>query len=180
MSVKISIIVALDDKQGIGAHNRLLWHLKKDFAHFKKITTGHPVIMGRKTFESIGRPLPGRTNIIITRDPDFSAPGCLTAISLESAIALANDIESRSRHLPDRGSSVTAKAETGKIFIIGGGQIYQEAMAKNLVDKLYVTKVQGDFQADTFFPDYSHFKLLKREKDQEGDYHFEFLELEKH
>jgi dihydrofolate reductase len=157
----ISIIVALDDKQGIGAKNRLLWHLKKDFAHFKTLTLGHPVIMGRKTYQSIGKPLPGRANIIVTRDSNFSAPGCLIAISLESAIACAKDIDGQ------------------EVFIIGGGQIYQEAMAKNLVDKLYVTKVQGDFQADTFFPDYSHFKLLKQEENEEGNYHFEFLELER-
>jgi len=180
MSVIISIIVALDDKQGIGAKNRLLWHLKKDFQHFKNLTTGHPIIMGRKTFESIGRPLPQRTNIIITRDSNFSSSGCLIAISLESAIALAKMVESRSRHLSDRGSSVTAKAETGKIFIIGGGQIYREAMAKNLVDKLYITHVKGDFRADVFFPDYSHFKLLKQVNGQEGQYHFTFYVFEKH
>lgn len=156
----ISLIVAFDDKQGIGAHNHLLWHIKKDLARFQKITIGHPVIMGRKTYQSIGRPLPQRTNIIITRDPDFSAPGCLTAISLESAIALAKDIDNQ------------------EVFIIGGGQIYREALAKNLVDKLYVTKVQGDFQADTFFPDYSHFKLLKQSKGQEGPYRFTFYVFE--
>lgn len=158
----ISIIVAHDDKLGIGAQNRLPWHLKKDFQHFKNLTLGHPVIMGRKTYQSIGKPLSGRTNIIITRDADFSAPGCLTAISLESAIACAKDIDNQ------------------EIFIIGGGQIYQEALAKNLVDKLYVTKIQGDFQADTFFPDYSHFKLLKQVNGQEGPYRFTFYVFEKH
>lgn len=162
MSAILSIIVALDDKQGIGAKNRLPWHLKKDFAHFKKITMGHPIIMGRKTYQSIDKPLPGRTNIIITRDSNFSAPGCLIAISLESAIAQAKDIDDQ------------------EIFIIGGGQIYQEAMAKNLVDKLYVTHIHGDFQADTFFPDYSHFKLLKQVNGQEGPYRFTFYVFEKH
>ncbi len=162
MPAKVSLIVAHDEKMGIGAKNRLLWHLKKDFAHFKKITTGHPVIMGRKTYQSIGKPLPDRTNIIITRDSNFSASGCFIAISLESAIALAKDIDNQ------------------EVFIIGGGQIYQEAMAKNLVDKLYVTKVKGDFQADTFFPDYSHFKLLKQVNGREGPYRFTFYVFEKH
>lgn len=167
--MKVSIIVAHDDKFGIGAKNRLLWHLKKDFAHFKKITTGHPVIMGRKTFESIGKPLPGRTNIIITRNLNsvldcHSDPERNVKIthSLKEAINLAQSIDNQ------------------KVFIIGGGQIYQEALAKNLVDKLYVTKVQGDFQADTFFPDYSHFKLLKQANGQEGPYHFTFYVFEKH
>ena len=166
MSVILSIIVALDDKQGIGASNRLPWHIKKDFQHFKKITTGHPVIMGRKTYESIGKPLPGRTNIIITRNPhsvpdrnDVPDRNVKITHSLKEAIDLAQSIDKK------------------EIFIIGGGQIYQEAMAKNLVDKLYVTKVQGDFQADTFFPDYSHFKLLKKVDDQENDYRFSYLEL---
>ena len=162
MPAKVSLIVAHDDKLGIGAHNRLLWHIKKDFQHFKKITTGHPVIMGRKTYESIGRSLPQRTNIIITRDSNFSAPGCLIAISLESAIAQAKDIEKK------------------EIFIIGGGEIYRQAMADNLVDKLYITHVQGDFKADVFFPDYSHFKLLKQVNGQEGQYHFTFYVFEKH
>jgi len=162
MPAKVSLIVAHDDRLGIGARNRLLWHIKKDFQHFKNLTTGHPIIMGRKTFASIGKPLPGRTNIIVTRDSNFSAPGCLIAISLESAIARANDIDDQ------------------EVFIIGGGQIYQEAMAKNLVDKLYVTKVQGDFKADVFFPDYSHFKLLKQVNGQEGQYHFTFYVFEKH
>ncbi len=162
MPAKVSLIVAHDDCLGIGAKNRLLWQIKKDFAHFKAVTMGHPVIMGRKTYQSIGRSLPNRTNIIVSRDPNFSAPGCLTTISLESAIARAKDIDQQ------------------EVFIIGGGQIYQEAMTKNLVDKLYVTKVQGDFQADTFFPDYSHFKLLKRVNGQEGQYHFTFYVFEKH
>lgn len=162
MPPKISLIVAHDDRLGIGAKNRLLWRIKKDFRHFKIVTLGHPVIMGRKTFESIGKPLPGRTNIIITRNQNFKTPGILVVESIEQAIKLA-----------------AAKPGSEEIFIIGGGEIYRQAMADNLVDKLYITHVQGDFQADTFFPDYSHFKLLKRQEDQEGNYHFEFLELEK-
>src|SRR3990167_5815639 len=99
--MKVSIIVALDNKLGIGAKNRMLWHLKKDFAHFKTITMNHPIIMGRKPHESIGRALPGRTNIVITRDKNYSTPGCHVVNSLAEAIK-------------------TAKAEAGEIFIIGG------------------------------------------------------------
>ncbi|MCG2691388.1 dihydrofolate reductase, partial [Microgenomates group bacterium] len=136
---------------------------KKDFAHFKKITTGHPVIMGRKTYQSIGKPLPGRTNIIITRNP-HSVPERNVKIthSLKEAIDLAKSIDNQ------------------EIFIIGGGEIYRQSMADNLVDKLYITHVKGDFKADVFFPDYSHFKLLKQVNGREGQYRFTFYVFEKH
>ena len=160
--MKVSIIVALDNKLGIGAKNRMLWHLKKDFAHFKTITMNHPIIMGRKTHESIGRALPGRTNIVITRDKNYSTPGCHVVNSLAEAIK-------------------TAKAEAGEIFIIGGGEIFKQALEQNLVDKLYVTKVKGDFNAEIFFPEYEAIftKVLTSRSDLEGDYQLEFLELEK-
>ena len=158
----VSIIVALDDKLGIGAKNRMLWHLKKDFAHFKAVTMNHPIIMGRKTHESIGRALPGRTNIVITRDKNYSTPGCHVVNSLEAALK-------------------TAKAEAGEIFIIGGGEIFKQALEQNVVDKLYVTKVKGDFNAEIFFPEYEAIftKVLTSRSDLEGDYQLEFLELEK-
>lgn len=160
----ISIIVALDDKRGIGAKNRMLWKIKKDFAHFKKITMGHPIIMGRKTHESIGRALPGRSNIVITRDENYSTPGWNIAHSLKGAIALA-------------------KTQPGakEIFIIGGGEIFRQALEQNLVDKLYLTKVAGDFKAEIFFPEYEKIftKKLSSRTVLEGDYQLEFLELEK-
>lgn len=160
----VSIIVALDDKRGIGAKNRLLWKIKKDFAHFKKITLGHPVIMGRKTHESIGRALPGRSNIIITRDQNYSTPGCQVVYSLEEALALAK-----------------TKPGAEEIFIIGGGEIFAQALAQNLVDKLYLTKVKGDFNAEIFFPRYERIftKVITSRLDLEGDYRLEFLELQK-
>ena len=158
----VSIIVALDDKLGIGAKNRMLWHLKKDFAHFKAVTMNHPIIMGRKTHESIGRVLQGRTNIVITRDKNYSTPGCHVVNSLEAALK-------------------TAKAEAGEIFIIGGGEIFKQALEQNVVDKLYVTKVKGDFNAEIFFPEYEAIftKVLTSRSDLEGDYQLEFLELER-
>ena len=160
----ISIIVALDDKLGIGAKNRMLWHLKKDFAHFKNITIGHPIIMGRKTQESIGRALPGRTNIVITRDQNYSVPGCQVVHSLAEAIQLAQN-----------------QPEAEEIFIIGGGEIFKQALEQNLVDKLYLTKVAGDFNAEIFFPEYEHIftKVITSRSDLEGDYRLEFLELAK-
>ena len=136
----IAIIAALDEKRGIGKDNNLPWHISEDLKRFKQITSGHTVIMGRKTFESIGRVLPNRTNIIITRDQDFdphkfySSENCdvLTANSLEEAIEKAQEKE---------GSE--------EVFIIGGGQVYAEGITK--ADKLYLTLVDGDFNCDTFF-----------------------------
>lgn len=161
----LSIIVAIDDQQGIGSSKKLglLWHIKKDFAHFKTITMGHPLIMGRKTYESIGHPLVGRTNIIITRDSSYSVTGCLVVHSLAEAIYLAKTKDNQ------------------EIFIIGGGEIFNQALSQNLVDRLYLTKVAGDFNADIFFPSYDQIftHITSRKAGAEGDYKFEFLELEK-
>lgn len=160
----ISIIVALDDKLGIGAKNRLLWKIKKDFQHFKDVTLGHPIIMGRKTHESIGRALPGRSNIVITRDQNYSTPGCHVVHSLAEAIALAK-----------------TQLAAEEIFIIGGGEIYRQAIEQNLVDKLYLTKVKGDFNAEIFFPEYEHIfsKVVSSRTDLEGDYQLIFEERSK-
>lgn len=161
-SIKVSIIVAHDDKLGIGKDNQLLFKIKKDLQRFKKLTTNHPIIMGRKTYQSIGRPLPDRTNIIITRNPDFRASGCLIASSLPAALQLAK------------------QTNTQEIFIIGGGQIFQQALDQDLVDKLYITKVKGDYQAEIFFPDYQDFKkIIFQKSDQEDDYQFTYITLEK-
>jgi len=142
----------------------MLWHIKKDFAHFKKITIGHPIVMGRKTFESIGRVLPGRTSIIITRDQNYQVVGAQIVGSLEAALELGKN------------------APGGEaVFIIGGGEIFKQAIEKNLVDKLYLTKVKGNFNAEIFFPPYEHIftKTVSTRLDLEGDYRLEFLELEK-
>ena len=121
----------------------------------KKITSGHPVIMGRKTFESIGKPLSNRTNIIITHDVNYKTEGCLVVHSLKEAIEIAKGKE---------------------IFIIGGGQIYKQAIA--LADKLYLTVIKKDFTGDTYFPDYSRFKKVIYQKDgKSGDLEYTFLEL---
>ena len=125
----LSIIVAVADNGIIGDKNSLLWHIREDMLRFKRITTGHPVIMGRKTFESIGRPLPNRTNVVISRQ-DIVIDGCTVVHSLEEAIA----------SLP-RGE---------EIFIIGGAQIYGQALP--LADKLYLTLVHRDYDGDTSFP----------------------------
>jgi dihydrofolate reductase len=129
MSSRLSIIVATDRKNGIGIRNTLPWRLPEDLAFFKRTTTGHPVIMGRKTFESIGRPLPNRRNIVVTRDAGWRTDGAETAHSVEQAIALAGEEE---------------------IFVIGGAQIYREILPH--VHRLIVTEIDADFECDAFFP----------------------------
>ncbi len=145
--------------RAIGRNNKLLWNIPDDLKHFKKITTGHAVIMGRKTFESIGRQLPNRANIIITRDKNFKADGCVISHSLDEALDLA-------------------KQKNEEIFIIGGGQIYEQALPH--ADKLYLTIVDDEPKADTFFPDYSKFKNIISEENKECDkIKYKFIKLAK-
>lgn len=127
----ISIIAAIARGGVIGGGNTLLWHISEDLKRFKAITSSHPVLMGRKTFESLGRPLPNRTNVVITRDKSFTAEGCVTAGSLSEAIGMFDPAQ--------------------EIFIIGGGQIYAQALP--LADKLYITFVNASYEGDTFFPE---------------------------
>lgn len=162
----ISLIAAIGENRELGKNNQLLWRLEKDMEHFKEITSGHPVIMGRKTFESIGHPLPNRTNIVVSHDKDFHAEGAHVFSSLEKAIEYGKE-------------ACPAKPEgrSGEIFIIGGASIYAQGI--KFADKLYLTLVKASrSDADAFFPDYSNFKkVLKREEKQEGEFEFTFLEL---
>jgi dihydrofolate reductase len=125
----LTIVVAIDAQRGIGINNTLPWHLPEDLAHFKRTTTGHPIIMGRKTFDSIGRPLPNRRNIVVTRSPDWRHDGVEAVTSLDVAIALVRDVPA---------------------CIIGGAQIFNEALPR--VDRLVVTEIDKTFDCDTFFP----------------------------
>lgn len=151
----LSIIAAIGDNRELGKNYQLLWHIPEDMKRFKALTSGHTVIMGRKTFESIGKPLPNRTNIIITSNKEFSAPGCIITHSLDEAIKLSNDIET---------------------FIIGGASIYSQAIDR--ADKLYLTKVKGTFDADIYFPDYSRFsKVVSSVQKHDDTYTYTFLEL---
>lgn len=129
----LSIIVAYDKNRTIGANNQLPWHLPADLAYFKKVTMGRPIIMGRKTHESIGRPLPGRDNIIITRNKEYQAEGCIVVHSIEDIRALEN------------------QKNNEEMFIIGGAEIFKELIDE--VDKLYITYIDAEFSGDTFFPD---------------------------
>jgi len=163
--MKIAVIAAMGVNRAIGAGGKIPWHLPADFGHFKELTTGHPLIMGRKTFESIGKPLPGRTNIIITNQDDFKAEGCLIARSFEEALALA------------------AAAPGGdKVFVGGGEQIYKLAFPK--ADIIYLTKVTDDFTGDTFFPEMNEaeWRLIATEeykKDEKNPFDFAWLTYER-
>ena len=126
----MSLIVAMDRNRVIGARGRLPWHIPADIKRFRRLTLGHHVVMGRKTWESIGRPLPGRTNVVLTRQPGFVAEGVHVVSRLDDALRLA--------------------AGDDEIFVIGGGELYTETLP--LADRLYVTEVHGDFAGDTWFP----------------------------
>ena len=159
----ISIIVAAAGKKRvIGKKGALPWYIPQELKRVKEITMGHPIIMGRKTHESIGRPLPGRTNIVVTHEPNYQAEGCMVAHSLEEALRQA----------------MLAQGDD-EVFIIGGGQIYEQALP--LADKLYLTYVDKEIDGDVFFPDYSEFKKVVSESDwQEHEgIRYKFLELEK-
>ena len=157
--MKISIIVAAAENGVIGKDNQLLWKLSSDLKRFKNITTDHYILLGRKTFESIGKPLPNRTHIIITRQKDYEVPeGCLVASSLQKAIALCPENE--------------------EVFIIGGGEIYKQSI--EIADKIDLTRVHTTIEADTFFPkiDTDKWELVFEEfhsKDEKHDYDFTFL-----
>jgi dihydrofolate reductase len=156
----ISIIAAVAENSVIGKDNKLLWHIPDDLKRFKKITLGHPIIMGRKTFESIRRPLPGRLNIIISRNSEFKIEECVVVSSLEDALKIA------------------AEHDAQEVFIIGGASIYKEAIS--YAHKLYLTKVHRSFEGDAFFPSYDDFKkVIASEDHQYEGLSYTFIDLVK-
>jgi dihydrofolate reductase len=160
----ITVIAAIGKNNALGKDNDLIWYLPADLKRFKKVTTGHYILMGRNTFESIGKPLPNRTTIIITRNKNYFKEGCLIAGSLEEAIELAK--------------------EEAQLFIIGGAQIYKEIIAKNLADQLDITLVHSEFEADVFFPeiDAKIWEEAAREDfkaDEKNDYDYSFISYKK-
>ncbi len=157
----INIIAALQKKdRALGKGNDLLWKISDDLKHFKSLTLTHPIIMGRKTYESIGKPLPQRENIIVTRRSDFAPEGCTIAHSIEQAIEKAKEIDQK------------------EIFIIGGAEVYAQSL--QFADKLYLTLVDDNQEGDVFFPDYSEFKTVVREEAHpEATPPYTFVELTK-
>jgi len=166
----ISLIAAVAENGAIGKDNQLLWHLPADLQHFKRLTSGHTVVMGRKTFESIraanrGKPLPNRTNVVVTRQPDYRADGCQVVNSLEEAL--------QPSAIPNPKS---------QIFIIGGAELYAQALP--LADKLYLTEVKASPDGDVFFPtinlmDWDEASRLPHPADERHAHAFEFVELER-
>ena len=159
-----SIIVAKSQNNAIGKNNQLLWHLPKDMQHFKQTTMGHHVIMGRKTFASINRPLPGRELIVVTRNPHYHAPGCKTVHNIENALGWAE------------------QAGETEVLIAGGEEIYRATLP--LADKIYLTEVKATLQGDTFFPalDPHEWVAMQRTShpaDEQHAYAYDFVELVK-
>ncbi len=159
---RISLIWAMSDNGVIGRANTLPWHMPADLSHFRRITTGHLIVMGRKNYESIGKPLPQRTNIILTRDPSYRAPGCVVVHTLDEALEQTQNAD--------------------EIFVIGGADIYRQFLPK--ADRLYLTQIHAHIDGDTFFPDYnpSLWHEIGRENhraDQKNPYPYSFFTLEK-
>jgi dihydrofolate reductase len=160
--MNISIIVAISENNAIGKNNQLLWHLPADLKHFKEITSGHPILMGRKTYDSIGRPLPNRRNIVITRQQDLQIAGVEIVNSVDEAIALC--------------------ANEAEVFIIGGAEIYKSAIANT--NRIYLTTVHQHFDADAFFPliDYKDWEETTQEyhtADEKNNVAYTFSTLER-
>ena len=159
----ITIVVAMGKNREIGVDNQLLWHLPKDLKHFKELTSGHPIIMGRKTYESIGKPLPNRTNIVISRKNDWFEEGILIVGSIKEALKFAKKIDEN-------------------VFVIGGGTIYEQTI--DLADQLEITLVDATLDADTYFPKIE-WKIWQKtqetchEKDEKNQYDFCFQSFTK-
>jgi dihydrofolate reductase len=157
----LSLIVAIAKNRVIGFESKMPWHLPAELAYFKRVTTGHPIIMGRKTFDSIGRPLPGRRNIVVSRNKDFIAAGVEVTHSLDAAIALCN---------------------ADNPFVIGGATLYHDALAK--ASRLYITEIDATPEGDTFFPllnqhEWKEVSRERRERDEKNILDVEFVVLER-
>ncbi|NOQ90403.1 MAG: type 3 dihydrofolate reductase [Gammaproteobacteria bacterium] len=158
----ISIIAAMDRNRLIGNKNRLPWHLPADFAHFKSVTMGKPIIMGRKTYESIGKPLPGRTNIVLSRNSETQFEGTICVSSFEDAVAAVPDAE--------------------EVMVIGGSTIYEMLLPQ--ADRLYFTYVDAEFDGDAWFPEFDDKQWAEKESvllqaDEKNHFNCRFVTLEK-
>lgn len=160
----ITIIAAISKNNALGKNNDLIWHLPEDLKRFKALTSGHHIIMGRNTFESIGKPLPNRTTIIITRNKEYQQKGCLIAHNLDQALGMTG--------------------EDDDVFIIGGAQIYKQAIENDVADFLDITRVHAEFDADVFFPiiDENIWEQTESEDfvaDEKHNYDYSFLRYQK-
>lgn len=151
----VNIIVAMSKNRVIGDSNALIWHLPEDLKRFRNLTTGNAIVMGRKTYESIGRPLPNRRSIVITRDRDYLAEGCEVVNSLEEALLLSNS----------------------DCFIIGGGEIYRQAM--DIADRIYLTLIDKEFEGDTSFPEIKDWVEVSCEEFRNDEFGYSFVQYER-
>ncbi|MDP9740555.1 UNVERIFIED_ORG: dihydrofolate reductase [Bacillus sp. B2I3] len=159
----ISLIVAMDQNRVIGKNNKLPWHLPADLQYFKKVTMGHPIVMGRKTFESIGRVLPGRENVIVTRNQEFKAEGCVVLHDIAQIKMFADNHEE-------------------EVFVIGGAEIFKEILP--FTDRLYITEIHETFEGDTFFPEideneWDEISSLPGNIDEKNRFTHDFIILQK-
>ena len=160
--MRLSIVVAMDDNRLIGNNNQLPWYLPADLAYFKKLTTGKSILMGRKTYDSIGRPLPNRRNIVITRNVEISIPGCEVISSIESALEITKGDE--------------------EVMVIGGASLCKQLLPK--INRLYITKIDGEFEGDVFFPEYDDISWRQvscesHPKDDSNAYSYHFIVLDR-
>lgn len=161
--ITLSLIVAMAENSTIGRNNELPWRLSEDLKYFKSVTMGKPIVMGRKTFDSIGKPLPGRLNIVVTRNADWQNPGVRVASSLEQAVAIA----------------VEENLQGQEVMVIGGEEIYRTALEQ--ADRLYITRVQAKVEGDAFFPEYNESEwqeVSRKQPESQSDipYFFQVLE----
>ena len=160
--MRISIIVAMDRNSVIGKDGTLPWHLSSDLQHFKKITMGKPIVMGRKTHESIGRPLPGRENVVVTSDSEYQAPGCTVLNSIESVFQKFSRID--------------------EIIIMGGADLYRQLLDR--ANRIYLTEVHAELAGDTYFPAFDRESWEEIERydfraDEKNEYDYSFVILER-
>lgn len=160
----LSAIAAAAENRVIGKDNKMPWHMPADLKHFKTLTSGHPVLMGRKTYESIGKPLPNRTNIIMTRDMNYSAPDCIIVNTVEAAVSMADELE------------------MDEIFVIGGAEVYRQLLSQ--IQRIYLTEIHHQFEGDAYFPELNpdEWKEVSRERhaaDENNKYDYSFVVLER-
>jgi len=164
--MKISMIAAMAQQRVIGKDQKMPWHLPADLAFFKKTTMGSPLLMGRKTYESIGRPLPGRLNLVVTRNPELKIAGCDVVSSLDQALDIATK----------------KSTDSDELFIIGGGHLYNSFLPH--ADRLYLTLIDAELEGDTFFPDYMQYQWHQIERidhqaDDKNIYPYSFITLDR-
>lgn len=160
--MQLIAVVAMSDNRVIGKNHQLPWHMPADMRRFKALTMGRPILMGRRTYESLRRPLPGRCNVVITRDSLYQAPGCVVVTSIEAALAAVSYSE--------------------EIFVIGGQHLYQNTL--HLIKRIYLTVIHGNFDGDTHFPelnmaDWKEVEKVNHKADEENPYDYTFLTLDR-